>query len=63
MIGALARMPATLRTFGSSQVSNVVGLLIVAAALALTLQHVLQHDASFFFQILTSGSPMAPSTP
>ncbi|HEY4912776.1 MAG TPA: branched-chain amino acid ABC transporter permease [Candidatus Dormibacteraeota bacterium] len=55
MIGALARMPSTLRTFGSSQVSNLVGLLIVAGALVLTLQHVLQHSASFFFQILIIG--------
>jgi branched-chain amino acid transport system permease protein len=55
LIGALARTPATLRAYGSSQISNVVGLLVVAGALILTLQHVLQHDPSFFFQILTIG--------
>jgi branched-chain amino acid transport system permease protein len=55
LIGALARMPSTLRTYGNSQISNVIGLLLVVGALILTLQHVLQHDASFFFQILTIG--------
>ncbi len=55
MIGALARMPSTFRTLGGSQVSNVVGLLLVAAAAVLTVQHVLQHSASYFFQILIIG--------
>ena len=55
MIGALARMPSFLRTIGNSQLSNLVGLLLVAIGLALTLQHVLQHSASYFFQILVIG--------
>ncbi len=55
MIGALARTPATLRNFGNSQFATLAGLLIVAFAVVLTIQHVLQHDASYFFQILTIG--------
>ena len=55
MIGALARTPATLRSFGNSSFATLAGLFIVAVALVLTIQHVLQHDASYFFQILTIG--------
>ncbi len=55
MIGALARTPATLRNFGNSQFATLAGLLIVAVAVVLTIQHILQHDASYFFQILTIG--------
>jgi branched-chain amino acid transport system permease protein len=55
LIGALARTPATLRNFGNSQFATLAGLLILAVALILTVQHVLQHDASYFFQILTIG--------
>ena len=55
MIGALARTPATLRNFGNSQFATLVGLLVAAAAIVLTIQHVLQHSPSFFFQILTIG--------
>ena len=56
MNGALVRTPAaTLRAFRSSQASSFIGLLILAAAIALTIQHVLQHDPSYFFQILVIG--------
>ncbi|HXN78558.1 MAG TPA: branched-chain amino acid ABC transporter permease [Candidatus Dormibacteraeota bacterium] len=55
MIGALARTPATLRNFANSQFATLAGLLVVAVAVVLTIQHVLQHDASYFFQILTIG--------
>jgi branched-chain amino acid transport system permease protein len=55
LIGALARTPATLRSFGGSQFATITGLVIVAAVIVLTIQRVLQHDASFFFQILTIG--------
>jgi branched-chain amino acid transport system permease protein len=55
LIGALARTPATLRNLGNTQVSSVVGLLILAAALVLTVQHVLQQSANYFFQILVIG--------
>jgi branched-chain amino acid transport system permease protein len=55
LIGALARTPATLRSFGSSQFATLAGLFIVAVAVVLTIQHVLQHDLSYFFQILTIG--------
>jgi branched-chain amino acid transport system permease protein len=55
LIGALARTPATLRSFGNSQFATLAGLFIVAVAVVLTIQHVLQHDASYFFQILTIG--------
>jgi branched-chain amino acid transport system permease protein len=55
LIGALARTPATLRAFGGSQFATITGLVIVAAVVVLTIQRVLQHDASFFFQILTIG--------
>ena len=55
MIGALARTPATLRNFGNSQFATLAGLFIVAVAVVLTIQHVLQHDPSYFFQILTIG--------
>ena len=55
MIGALARTPATLRNLGNTQISSVVGLLILAAALVLTVQHILQNSANYFFQILIIG--------
>ena len=55
MIGALARTPATLRAFGGSQYATAAGLVVVAAVIVLTIQRVLRHDASFFFQILTIG--------
>ena len=55
MIGALARTPAALRNFGNSNIASLIGLLIAAGAIVLTIQHVLQHDPSFFFQILTIG--------
>jgi branched-chain amino acid transport system permease protein len=55
LIGALARTPATLRSFGNSQFATLAGLFIVAVAVVLTIQHVLQHDLSYFFQILTIG--------
>ena len=55
MIGVLTRTPATLRNFGSSQLATLAGLFIVAVAVVLTIQHVLQHDPSYFFQILTIG--------
>ncbi|HKV88089.1 MAG TPA: branched-chain amino acid ABC transporter permease [Candidatus Dormibacteraeota bacterium] len=56
MNGALARTPAaTLRAIRSSQVSSLIGLLILAAALALTIQHIFQNNASYFFQILVIG--------
>ena len=55
MIGALARTPATLRNFGNSQFATLAGLFIVAVAVVLTIQHVLQHDPSYFFQILIIG--------
>ncbi len=55
MIGALARTPATLRNFGNSQFATLAGLLVVAIAVVLTIQHIFQHDASYFFQILTIG--------
>ena len=55
MIGALARTPATLRSFGNSQFATLAGLFVVAVAVVLTIQHVLQHDPSYFFQILTIG--------
>jgi ABC-type branched-subunit amino acid transport system permease subunit len=44
-----------LRNFGNSQFATLIGLLIAAVGIVLTIQHVLQHDASFFFQILTIG--------
>jgi branched-chain amino acid transport system permease protein len=55
LIGALARTPATLRNFGNSSFATLAGLFIVAVAVVLTIQHVLQHDPSYFFQILTIG--------
>jgi branched-chain amino acid transport system permease protein len=55
LIGALARTPATLRNFGNSQFATLAGLFIVAVAVVLTIQHVLQHDPSYFFQILVIG--------
>ena len=56
MNGALTRTPAAaLRSFRSSQVSTFIGLLILVGALALTIQHVLQQSASYFFQILVIG--------
>jgi branched-chain amino acid transport system permease protein len=55
LIGALARTPAMLRNFGNTQFATLAGLFIVAVAVVLTVQHVLQHDASYFFQILTIG--------
>jgi branched-chain amino acid transport system permease protein len=55
LIGALARTPATLRNFGNSQFATLAGLFIVAVAVVLTIQHVLQHDPSYFFQILIIG--------
>ena len=55
MIGALARTPAKLRNFGNTQFATLAGLFIVAVAVVLTIQHVLQHNASYFFQILTIG--------
>jgi branched-chain amino acid transport system permease protein len=55
LIGVLTRTPATLRKIGNSQLATLAGLFIVAVAVVLTIQHVLQHDASYFFQILTIG--------
>jgi branched-chain amino acid transport system permease protein len=55
LIGALARTPATLRNLGNTQVSSLIGLLILAAALVLTIQHVMQESANYFFQILVIG--------
>ncbi len=55
MIGALARTPATLRNFGNTQFATLAGLFVVAVAVVLTIQHVLQHDLGYFFQILTIG--------
>ncbi|MEO8745453.1 MAG: branched-chain amino acid ABC transporter permease [Candidatus Dormiibacterota bacterium] len=55
MIGALARTLAALRNFGNSNFATLMGLLVVAVAVVLTIQHVLQHGASYFFQILTIG--------
>jgi branched-chain amino acid transport system permease protein len=55
LIGALARTPATLRAFGASRFATYAGLLIVAVVVVLTIQRVMKHDASFFFQILTIG--------
>jgi len=55
LIGALARTPATLRAFGGSGFATASGLVIVAIVIILTIQRVLRHDASFFFQILTIG--------
>jgi len=55
LIGALARTPAMLRNLGNSQISTLVGLLILAAALVLTVQHVLHQSANYFFQILVIG--------
>ena len=55
MIGALARTPATLRNLGNTQISSLIGLLILAAAFLLTVQHVLQQSANYFFQILVIG--------
>ncbi len=55
MIGALARTPATLRNLGNTQLSSLIGLLILAAALVLTIQHVMQESANYFFQILIIG--------
>jgi branched-chain amino acid transport system permease protein len=55
LIGALARMPATLRSFGNTQISSLVGLLILAAAFLLTVEHVLHQSANYFFQILIIG--------
>jgi hypothetical protein len=48
LIGALARTPAKLRKFGDSHLATLAGLLIVAVAVVLTIQHVLQHDPSYF---------------
>jgi len=55
LIGALARTPATLRNLGNTQLSSLIGLLILAAALVLTIQHVMQESANYFFQILIIG--------
>jgi branched-chain amino acid transport system permease protein len=55
LIGALARTPATLRNLGNTQLSSLIGLLILAAALVLTIQHVMQESANYFFQILVIG--------
>jgi len=55
LIGALARTPATLRNFGNTQFATLAGLFVVAVAVVLTIQHVLQHDLGYFFQILTIG--------
>jgi branched-chain amino acid transport system permease protein len=55
LIGTLARMPATLRNLGNTQISSLIGLLILAAAFVLTVQHVLQSSANYFFQILVIG--------
>jgi branched-chain amino acid transport system permease protein len=55
LIGALARTPATLRNLGNTQVSSLIGLLILAGAAVLTIQHVMQESANYFFQILVIG--------
>jgi branched-chain amino acid transport system permease protein len=55
LIEALAKAPATFRNLGGSRLPTVIGLLLVAAALALTVQHVLQHSPTYFFQILAIG--------
>jgi branched-chain amino acid transport system permease protein len=55
LIGALARTPATLRSFGGSRFATASGLVIVGIVIVLTIQRVLRHDVSFFFQILTIG--------
>ncbi len=44
-----------LRSWGNTQISSLLGLLIVAVAVALTLGQVISHGATYFFQILVIG--------
>ncbi len=55
MTGSLARVPVILRSWGNTQISSLLGLLIVAVAVALTLGQVISHGATYFFQILVIG--------
>jgi branched-chain amino acid transport system permease protein len=52
---ALARFPVVMRSWASSQFSSILGLVIVAVAMALTLIQIFTHGATYFFQILVIG--------
>jgi len=52
---ALARVPPILRGWANTQISSLLGLLIVAVAVALTLGQVFSHGANYFFQIVVIG--------
>ena len=55
MSTALARVPPILRGWANTQISSLLGLLIVAVAVALTLGQVFSHGANYFFQIVVIG--------